>query len=289
MPETPYDCINESSNYIKKSTDITPIMGVVLGTGWQCFTEILDSAHIFNYGDIPHFPLPSVEGHEGKLIIGKHNNSNIICMKGRLHTYEGFSIEEVVHPIRTICNLGISILIVTNAAGGINPEFSQGDYMLIYDHINIMGENPLKGRHDARIGPRFVDMSEPYDMELIRIAENRLKNLNIIVKKGVYAGVNGPSYETPSEVRMLKVLGADAVGMSTIPEVIAARQMGVKVCGISCITNMAAGIKKENISHDKISTFMKTNKNKSNTILREIIHKFSSYQGRKKQERKKTI
>ena len=295
MSKTLYDRINESLNYIKKSTDITPKIGIILGTGWKCSAEILDSPLIFNYKDIPHFSSPSIEGHEGKLIIGKYDDSNIICLKGRLHTYEGFSMEEVVHPIRTICSLGISILIVTNAAGGINPEFSQGDYMLICDHINIMGENPLKGSYDSRIGPRFVDMSEPYNRELISIADNSLRHLNtrpndprqndfvgrVSVKKGIYAGVNGPSYETPSEVKMLRLLGADAVGMSTIPEVIVARQMDVQVCGISCITNMAAGIKKEKISHDKVLTLMKTNEKKHSTILKEIIHAFSSHPGRR--------
>ncbi len=308
MSKTLYDRINESLNYIKKSTDITPKIGIILGTGWKCSTEILDSPLTFNYKDIPHFSSPSIEGHEGKLIIGKYDDSNIICLKGRLHAYEGFSMEEVVHPIRTICSLGISILIVTNAAGGINPEFSQGDYMLICDHINFMGENPLKGSYDSRIGPRFVDMSEPYSKELISIADNSLRHLNtrpndprqndfarpvpvrtglglvagrVIVKKGIYAGVNGPSYETPSEVKMLRLLGADAVGMSTIPEVIVARQMGVQVCGISCITNMAAGIKEEKISHDKVLTLMKTNEKKNSTILKEIIHAFSSHPGRR--------
>ncbi len=283
MSKTLYDRIKESSNYIKRSTDITPGIGIVLGTGWKRSAEILDSPLIFNYKDIPHFSPPSIEGHEGKLIIGKYDDSNIICLNGRLHAYEGFSMEEVVHPIRTICSLGISILIVTNAAGGINPEFSQGDYMLICDHINIMGENPLKGGYDSRIGPRFVDMSEPYNRELINIAENSLRHLNtsISVKKGVYAGVNGPSYETPSEVKMLRVLGADAVGMSTIPEVIVARQMGVKVCGISCITNMAAGIKEEKISHDKVLTLMKANEKENSTILKEIMHAFSSHPGRR--------
>ena len=279
MSKTLYDRIKESSNYIKKSTDIIPGIGIVLGTGWKRSAEILDSPLIFNYKDIPHFSSPSIEGHEGKLIIGKYDDSNIICLNGRLHAYEGFSMEEVVHPIRTICSLGISILIVTNAAGGINPEFSQGDYMLICDHINIMEENPLRGNYDSRIGPRFVDMSEPYSRELISIAENSLRHLDISisVKKGVYAGVNGPSYETPSEVKMLRLLGADVVGMSTIPEVIVARQMGVRVCGISCITNIAAGIKKEEISHDKVLTLMKTNEEKHSTVLKEIIHAFSSH------------
>ncbi len=281
MSKTLYDRINESLNYIKKSTDITPKIGIILGTGWKCSTEILDSPLTFNYKDIPHFSSPSIEGHEGKLIIGKYDDSNIICLKGRLHAYEGFSMEEVVHPIRTICSLGVSILIVTNAAGGINPEFSQGDYMLICDHINFMGENPLKGSYDSRIGPRFVDMSEPYNRELISIADNSLRHLNTSVKKGIYAGVNGPSYETPSEVKMLRLLGADAVGMSTIPEVIVARQMGVQVCGISCITNMAAGIKEEKISHDKVLALMKTNEKKNSTILKEIIHAFSSHPGRR--------
>lgn len=286
MSKTLYDRINESSNYIKKNTDITPKIGVVLGTGWKRIAEILDSPLVFDYKDIPHFSQPSIEGHDGKLIIGKYDDSNIICLKGRLHSYEGFSMEEVVHPIRTICNLGISILIVTNAAGGINPQFSQGDYMLISDHINITGENPLRGSHDSRIGPMFVDMSEPYNRELIIIAEDSLRHLNarpncmagrICVKKGIYAGVNGPSYETPSEVKMLRILGADAVGMSTIPEVIVARQMGVRVCGISCITNMAAGIKEEEISHDKVLALMKTNEEKHSAVLKEIIHALSSH------------
>ena len=275
MSETLYDRVNESLNYIKKYTDITPLIGVILGTGWQCFTEELDSSHIIDYKNIPHFSPTSVEGHEGRLVIGKYADLNIICLKGRLHAYEEFTIEEVVHPVRTICSLGVSILIVTNAVGGINLGFSQGDYVLICDHINFMGLNPLTGRHDPRMGARFVDMSEPYDKELIRIAESGLNDLDVNVKKGTYAGVSGPSYETPSEIKMLRLLGADIVGMSTIPEIIVSRQMGVRVCGISCIANMAAGIKEEKISHDNVLAFMKANERKSTYILKEIVHEFS--------------
>lgn len=277
MFQTQYELINESLSYIKKQTGKSPQIGVVLGTGWQRFTEALKSQYSIDYKDVPNFATPSVDGHEGKLIAGEYGNLDIICLKGRLHTYEGLTIEEVVLPIRTICKLGISILIVTNSAGGVNPYFLQGDYMLISDHINMMGENPLKGRYDPGIGSRFVDMSEPYDNELIAAAEKCLKGSNINITSGIYAGVSGPSYETPSEIKMLGLLGADAVGMSTVPEVIAARQIGTRVIGISCITNMAAGIKKEEISHEKILMFMKANEEKSITILREIIPKFSLY------------
>ena len=230
----------------------TPKVGIVLGSGLGDFAERLEGRTAIPYSELPHFPKSSVIGHAGRLVLGNIGGEPIVAMQGRVHYYEGFSPSEVVFPIRVLCRLGIHTLVVTNAAGGINPDFAPGDLMAITDHINLSGFNPLRGPNDDRLGPRFPDMSEGYSRALTAKIVECGKKLGLIVRTGVYAISAGPSYETPAEIRMLQRLGADAVGMSTVPEVIAARHMGVKVAGISCITNLAAGISAVPLSHEEV-------------------------------------
>lgn len=231
--------------------NIKPKTGIILGSGLGETAEEIKGIAI-PYSEIPGFKSSEVRGHEGKLIIGELCSEPVIAMQGRLHYYEGNTLEEIIYPVRIMKLLGIKKLIVTNAAGGINKNFSPGDLMIITDHINMLGTNPLVGRNNDEFGTRFVDMTYAYDKELINIAETTAKELNIKTQKGVYAAMTGPTYETPAEVRMLRIIGADAVGMSTVPEVIAANHAGIKVLGISCITNFAAGIKDKPLSHEEV-------------------------------------
>ncbi|NLC68013.1 MAG: purine-nucleoside phosphorylase [Clostridiaceae bacterium] len=226
-----------------------PGIGLILGSGLGTLAEEIEDGITIQYKDIPHFPLPTVSGHEGQLVIGRLCNKNVICMRGRFHYYEGYSIHQVVYPVRVMQLLGISRLIVTNSAGGINEEFNPGDLMLIEDHVNLMGVNPLVGKNINEFGPRFPDMSEAYDRQLAEKAMEAAKSLSIKLQRGIYAAVTGPSYETPAEIRFLRTIGADAVGMSTVPEVIVANHGGIKVLGISCITNMAAGLSTRPLNH----------------------------------------
>ncbi|HHT9124838.1 MAG TPA: purine-nucleoside phosphorylase [Candidatus Brocadiia bacterium] len=266
------DTVQESIEYIKsKATIAVPHVGIVLGSGWNYFAETLDDKCVINYSDIPCFPLFSAEAYRGKLIIGKLGDVSIACLQGRLHCYEGYTARQSAYPIRILCGLGIHALVVTNAAGGINPKFSPGDFMLITDQINMSGDDPVRAFSDTSYGARFPDMSEAYNKELIQDAEDALRRLGIAIKKGVYIGVSGPSFETPAEIRMFRLFGADAVGMSTVPEVIAANQMGIKVCGLSCITNMAAGISLQKISHEEVLATMESLRDKSVSLLKAVV------------------
>jgi purine-nucleoside phosphorylase len=230
-----------------------PKVGIVLGSGLGDFADRLEKRVAIPYRDLPHFPKSSVVGHASQLVLGEIGGEPIVAMQGRVHYYEGYSPTEVVFPIRVLCRLGIHTLVVTNAAGGINPAFQPGDLMAIRDHINLSGFNPLRGPNEDKLGPRFPDMSEPYAHALTETLQACATKLGIRTVEGVYAILAGPSYETPAEIRMLHKLGADAVGMSTVPEVIAARHMGVRVAGISCITNLASGIGKEPLSHQEVA------------------------------------
>lgn len=270
----PIDPIQESVGYIKSKTNVLPHVGVVLGSGWNYFAEALRDKSVINYPDIPCFPLFSVEAYRGKLIIGKLGDTNVAILQGRLHCYEGYTARQVAYPIRILKSLGIRALVVTNAAGGINTGFSPGDFMLITDQINMSGDDPVRAFSDTMYGAGFPDMSEAYNKELIQAAEDaavRLGRMDIAIKKGVYVGVRGPSFETPAEIRMFRLLGADAIGMSTISEVIAANQMGIKVCGLSCITNMAAGISPQKISHEEVLATMERLRDKSASLLKEVV------------------
>jgi purine-nucleoside phosphorylase len=244
--------IREAAKYIREKCKATPQIGLILGSGLGVLAdEITDAAHI-PYQEIPHFPVSTVEGHAGELIIGELEGKSVLVMAGRFHLYEGHAVEKVSFPIRVMKELGIETLVVTNAAGGINESYEPGDLMLIKDHINMMFRNPLIGPNDPELGVRFPDMSNAYDGELRELAHRVAGEQGVQLKEGVYAAVLGPSYETPAEIRMLRVLGGDAVGMSTVPEVIAARHAGIRVLGISCITNMAAGILPQPLSHDEV-------------------------------------
>lgn len=231
--------------------DFRPEIGLILGSGLGEIADEVGGIRI-PYCEIPGFENSTVQGHKGSLVFAKVNGKNCVFMQGRYHFYEGHTLQKITYPVRVLKQLGVKTLILTNAAGGINLDFKGGDLMLITDHINLMGSNPLIGLNDDTIGPRFPDMSEVYNKNLREIALNEAKKLNIDIKQGVYAASTGPSYETPAEVRMLRTIGADACGMSTVPEAIVANHAGMEVLGISCITNMAAGIENKPLSHEEV-------------------------------------
>ena len=246
------DKIKESISFIISKIKDKPTIGLILGSGLGGLADKIENAIKIQYKDIPHFPISTVEGHEGQLVIGELGGKIVVAMQGRFHFYEGYPLKDVTFPIRTMIGMGIENLIVTNAAGGSNKDFSPGDLMIITDHINYTGENPLIGENLNELGPRFLDMSRAYNRNLIELAKNCGDKLGISLKEGVYMWFTGPTYETPAEVRLAITLGADAVGMSTVPEVIVANHQGVKVLGISCITNMAAGILDQPLNHEEV-------------------------------------
>jgi len=237
---------------IRSITDFVPDVAIVLGSGLGKLAEKIENPTVIPYEEIPEFPKPTVAGHGGKLVLGKAGETNVAVMQGRVHLYEGHSPETVVLPVRTLGLLGIKTLVLTNAAGGINPAFAPGELMVIRDHLNLQGANPLTGPNDDSLGVRFPDMSEAYNKELSDMIVKTALELGIDIRNGVYAGMPGPTYETPAEINMLKILGADAVGMSTVAESIAANHMGIKVCGVSLITNLAAGISKTKLTHEEV-------------------------------------
>ncbi len=244
--------IQESVASIRSKTTLKPVVGIVLGSGLGPLVEKATDAVTISYSEITHFHETSVIGHSGKLVIGKFNGVPTVFMQGRFHRYEGHSMQEVVYPVRTLCALGIHTLVVTNAAGGINTRYRSGDLMIIDDHINFTGDTPLLGPNDPELGQRFPDLSEPYSKNCSQILQETAKELSVTVHTGNYVGVLGPSYETPSEVKMFRIWGADAVGMSTVSEVIAANHMGVRVAGLSCIANLAAGLSPTKLTHQEV-------------------------------------
>ncbi|MDU0154174.1 purine nucleoside phosphorylase I, inosine and guanosine-specific [Bacillus cabrialesii] len=246
------DRIERAAAFIKQNLPESPKIGLILGSGLGILADEIENPVKLKYEDIPEFPVSTVEGHAGQLVLGTLEGVSVIAMQGRFHFYEGYSMEKVTFPVRVMKALGVEALIVTNAAGGVNTEFRAGDLMIITDHINFMGTNPLIGPNEADFGARFPDMSSAYDKDLSSMAEKLAKNLNIPIQKGVYTAVTGPSYETPAEVRFLRTMGSDAVGMSTVPEVIVANHAGMRVLGISCISNAAAGILDQPLSHDEV-------------------------------------
>src|SRR5215210_73738 len=217
-------------------------VALVLGSGLGAFADDLEDSVAIPYEEIPGFARPTVEGHAGRMVLGKIEGVPVAVMQGRFHYYEGYAFEDVIFPVRTLGLLGVKSLVLTNAAGGINVAFDQGALMVISDHLNLLGANPLRGANDERFGQRFPDMSEVYARDYQETAVDEARAMGLELRRGIYAALSGPSYETPAEVRMLRTLGADAVGMSTVPEAIIARQMGIKVLGFSCITNMASGV-----------------------------------------------
>lgn len=263
--------INEATQYIKSKINVSPEIGLILGSGLGELSKDIVADIKIQYSDIPNFPISTVKGHEGSLIIGKLSGKNIVAMNGRFHYYEGYDLKQVTFPIRVMKELGIKVLIITNAAGGINRNLSPGDLMIIEDHINFAFNNPLIGKNYDELGPRFPDMSHAYDEYLINMAIDIAKKNNIDIKKGTYVWMTGPQYETPAEVRLVSFLGGDAVGMSTVPEVITAVHGGIKVLGISCITNMAAGILPQPLNHSEVIETANLVKNKFSYLVKEII------------------
>ncbi len=249
-----FDKVQECADAVRsRAGGLAPKAAVILGSGLGGFADALEGAVAVPYGELPHFPSSSVPGHAGRLVLGTLDGQPVVAMQGRVHFYEGYPPWQVAFPARVLCALGPKALVVTNAAGGINPGFKPGDLMAITDHLNLSGFNSLVGPNEEQLGPRFPDLSHAYAPELLALLSRCASAEQVELKRGVYVQLSGPSYETPAEIRMLRTLGADAVGMSTVPEVIAANHMGVKVAGISCITNLAAGISKQPLSHAEVS------------------------------------
>ena len=247
-----YERTEHAARVIRARTKLEPRIAIVLGSGLGSFADDFDDAVGIPYAEIPGFMRSTAQGHAGRLVIGKVDTVPVVAMQGRVHYYEGYSLEEVTFPIRTFSLLGVKTLVLTNASGGINVELSQGTLMVISDHLNLMGDNPLRGPNEERFGPRFPDMSAVYAPELQTLVIEEARAVGVDVRRGIYGALSGPSYETPAEIHLLRALGADAVGMSTVPEAIVARHMGLEVLGISCITNMAAGISDEPINHEEV-------------------------------------
>jgi purine-nucleoside phosphorylase len=247
-----FDQVKEAADAIRARVPEVPSIAVVLGSGLGDFAGSLADAVSMPYGELPHWPASAVIGHEGRLVVGRVRGRSIAALAGRCHAYEGYDLGTVTFAVRVLGLLGVKTLILTNAAGGINTGFSQGALMVIDDHINLLGTNPLAGANDERFGPRFPDMTEVYSSRLRTIAVASGREQGLVLPHGVYAGLLGPSYETPAEIRYLRSIGADAVGMSTVPEAIVARHMGVDVLGISCITNMAAGVLPHPLDHAEV-------------------------------------
>lgn len=257
--------MKEVQQLIESRTQVKPTIGLILGSGLGVLAEEIRDAVNIPYEEIPHFPVSTVEGHQGQLVIGQLNGKNVVAMQGRFHFYEGYSLEQVTFPIRVMKAMGVQTLIITNASGGINMDYEPGDLMIIKDHLNLTGRNPLIGPNQDAFGVRFPDMSTAYDPEYQELAHKVARENGIDVQEGVYVGLTGPTYETPAEIRMLRILGADAVGMSTVPEVIVACHGGIRVLGISCISNMAAGILPQPLSHSEV---METAEKVKTTFLR---------------------
>lgn len=249
-----YDQLQQTAAAIRsRAPGFSPKIGIILGSGLGEFADGFDDKVVIPYADLPHFPTSSVPGHAGRLVLGRVGGQSIVAMQGRVHFYEGFTPAQVAFPARVLCTLGIRALVVTNAAGGIHTDFRPGNLMAISDHLNLSGWNALVGHNDDRIGPRFPDMTAAYSPTLRSLLRTCAERRKIDLKEGVYAILAGPTYETPAEIRMLRTLGADAVGMSTVPEVVAAAHMGVPVAGISCITNLAAGMGHKPLSHGEVA------------------------------------
>ncbi len=263
--------LNQAVKYLKKQYKHTPEVAIVLGSGLGKFTDEIEIEKEIAYSDIPNFPVSTVEGHKGKLIFGNLSGKKVVCMGGRFHYYEGYTAQEVVFPIRVLGLLGIKTLLLSNAAGGVNPAFNVGDIMLITDHIGIDMTNPLIGRNIDELGPRFPDMSEPYKKELIVKAKEIAKKLNYEIREGVYFGVTGPTYETRAEYRMVQVMGGDAVGMSTVQECIVANHMSIPVFAASVITDLGIREDENVITHEEVLHFAKLAEPKLAAIFKELV------------------
>ena len=266
-----WEQVQETVSYIKSKINFTPEYGVILGSGLGSFTEEINVEYTLPYNEIPNFPVSTVQGHKGALVFGTIGAKKVVAMQGRFHFYEGYSMTEVTFPVRVMKFLGVEKLVVSNASGGVNPTYKVGSIVMITDHINMTPEHPLRGKNDERFGPRFVNMSEPYSRKMIAKTTELAKNLNIEVHEGIYLGLQGPTFETLAEYKMVKILGADCVGMSTVPEVIVARHMDLETFGISVITDMGNEESIGTISHDEVLEAAKSAEPKVRSLIKELI------------------
>ena len=268
---TLYERAQEAARLIRTRTDVDVPVAIVLGSGLGAFAEDLTDATEIRYDEIPGFARATVQGHAGRLVIGKAGEVTVAAMQGRFHFYEGYSLEEVTFPIRVLKLLGVRTVVLTNAAGTLNIEFTPGSLMVISDHLNLLGDNPLRGENDERFGPRFPDLTSVYARRLQDIVIDEAKAMGLEVRRGIYAALSGPSYETPAEIHMIRTLGADAVGMSTVPEAIVARHMDMQVVGISCITNLAAGVSDKPIDHSQVMAIGERVRGDFTTLLNRVV------------------
>jgi purine-nucleoside phosphorylase len=266
-----WEQVQETVSYIKERIDFIPEYGVILGSGLGSFTDEMKVEFMLPYNEIPNFPVSTVQGHKGALVFGTIGDKKVVAMQGRFHFYEGYSMTEVTFPVRVMKFLGVEKLVVSNASGGVNPSYKVGSVVMITDHINMTPEHPLRGKNDERFGPRFVNMSEPYSRKMIAKATELAKKLNIVVHEGIYLGLQGPTFETLAEYKMVKILGADCVGMSTVPEVIVARHMDLETFGISVITDMGNEESIGTISHDEVLEAAKEAEPKVRSLIKELI------------------
>ncbi len=263
--------IKEAAAYIKETSKTDAKIGIILGTGLGGLVDEIDIRCTINYDDIPHFPISTVEGHHGRLIFGQLGGKEIMAMQGRFHYYEGYSMQQVTFPVRVMKLMGIDTLLVSNASGGLNPDFKVGDVMIITDHINMFGDNPLMGKNFDELGPRFPDMSQTYHKDLIRKAFEIGRANNIDLKEGVYVGTPGPTFETPAEYKMFRILGADTVGMSTVPEVIVARHMDMTCFGVSIITDSGVPGEIVEVSHEEVQEVAAAAQPKMTLVMKELV------------------
>jgi purine-nucleoside phosphorylase len=266
-----YAMVQEAARIVLGRIGMKPRVGVVLGSGLGAFADDLEQAVTIPYSEIPNWPLSTALGHAGKLVAGLVEGTPVLVMSGRVHLYEGYSAQQVAFPVRVMASTGISSLVLTNAAGGINLSYSQGALVLVGDHINLQGVNPLTGPNEEQLGPRFPDMTDAYSKEYRKMAKEAAAALGHSLPEGVYAALAGPNYETPAEIRYLRAIGADLVGMSTVPEVLAARHMGVHVLAISCVTNMAAGVLDQKIDHEEVLETGRRVREQFTTLLRSLL------------------
>jgi len=269
-----WEKVEQTVNYIKEKTNFTPEYGVILGSGLGSFTDDIEITHTLPYNEIPNFPVSTVEGHKGALVFGTIGIKKVVAMQGRFHFYEGYDMKEVTFPVRVMKYLGVEKLIVSNASGGVNPNYKVGSIVLLKDHINMMPEHPLRGKNDSRFGPRFVNMSEPFSRKMISKAKDIAAKLGIEVQDGIYLGLQGPTFETMSEYRMVKILGADCVGMSTVPEVIVARHMELETFGISVITDMGNEESIETITHAEVLEAAQKAEPHVRNLIKELIQQY---------------
>jgi purine-nucleoside phosphorylase len=269
-----WEQVQETVDYIVNKTNFSPEYGVILGSGLGGFTNDMEIEFILPYSEIPNFPVSTVEGHQGALVFGNIRGKKVVAMQGRFHFYEGYSMKEVTFPVRVMKHLGVQKLIVSNASGGVNPHYKVGSIVIIKDHINMMPEHPLRGKNDLRFGPRFVNMSEPYSRKMMTKAKEIASDLGIVVQDGIYLGLQGPTFETLSEYRMVKLLGADCVGMSTVPEVIVARHMDLETFGISVITDMGNEECIDTITHEEVLEAAKEAEPHVRQLIKELITQY---------------